>query len=91
MKVKISNELSKIYRVNHKNWNYSLDLLLGSLDPETCLQCMTIIDSFNLSGEKSEIDVDNPIIEKVESMFDGSRDELLIERLIWLAGMLPEI
>ena len=91
MKVKVSNELSKIYKLSHKNWNYSLDLLLGSLDLKTCRQCVTIVDDFSLSGEKSEIEVDNPLVERVESLFAGSRDDLLIEKLLWMAAMLPEI
>lgn len=91
MKVKVSNELSKIYKASHKNWNYSLDLLLGSLDLKTCLQCVTIVNGFSLSGEKSEIEIDNPLIARVESLFAGCRDELLVEKLIWIAAMLPEI
>ncbi len=91
MKVKMSSELSKIYAASHKNWNYSLNLLLGSLDLETSSSCFAIIDSFVLSGQKVEIEVDDPLIEKAEGLLNSHMDHQLIEKLIWIAAMLPEV
>lgn len=90
MKVKISERLEKIYIENHKNYNYALSFLLSSIDLDTFGEALNIVDSFVLNGEQVEVDVDEQQIKKINNMLKIV-DDNLVEKLLWIAVMFPEI
>ena len=90
MKVSVSSSLVALYDSARKNYNYSLDFLLSSLDTTVALQNMALLDVFRLHGEKEEIDIDVANIDAIRKVFKTCNSQL-IEQLLWVAAIFPEI
>ncbi len=90
MKVLISDNLKKIFLLSHKNPNYSLDFILSSLDLDTCSNSIMLIDEFKLCGDKVELEIDDSNIKRIRKIF-GNSESQLIEKLLWVSVMFPEI
>ena len=90
MKVLISDSLKKVFLSSHKNFNYSLDFILSSLDLDTCSNGINLIDEFKLCGDKVEIEIDDSNIKIISKIF-GNSESPLIEKLLWVSVMFPEI
>lgn len=90
MKVSVSTALIEQYKSSKKNYNYMLDFFLNSLDLTVCAKTMNLLENFQLAGEKQQIEIDSTNISAIKSAF-GKVHDGLIECLIWMAVMLPEI
>ena len=90
MKVLISEGLRNAFLSSHKNHNYSLSFLLNSIDLETCPKCMKLIKAFDLSGNRVEVEIDDSNVKVIQSVF-GNTENALIEQLLWVSILLPEV
>ena len=90
MRFELSKKLISTYKENGKNPNYSLTCILNSVDPCTCAAGVTLIDRFVISEDKVSFEIDDNNIRALKSLF-GSVDAALIEKMLWMAFMLPEM
>lgn len=90
MTAQISKRLISAYSTCKKSVNYQLDFLLNSLDMDTCNASMKLVEEFKLLGEAQEIVIDESNVKRIQKTF-GSCNNSLIEQLLWIALMLPEI
>ncbi len=90
MKVSVSTTLLDLYKQSKKNYNYALAFFLNSLDLEVCSKAMVLVENFKISGDKQIIEIDAPNVSIITSIF-GDADDNVVERLMWMAIMLPEI
>lgn len=90
MKAQISSDLLNIIQASHKNLNYSLNFLLSSIDSDTCAKCMHLVEEFKLSGDRTGVEIDNASIEIIQQVFHKV-DNDIIERLLWVSMLFPEI
>ena len=90
MKVLISEKLHNAFLSSKKNHNYSLNFLLSSIDLNTCPDCMKLLKEFELLGSRIEVEVDDSNLKLIQSIF-GSTDNNLIEQLLWISILFPEI
>lgn len=90
MRFDLSKKLVFAYIKNGKNINYSLMFILNSLDPYTCAAGVNLIDSFTISGEKVPFEIDDNNIREMKFLF-GKPNAVLVEKLLWMAFMLPEV
>ena len=90
MRFELSKKLISTYKENGKNPNYSLTFILNSVDPCTCAAGVTLIDRFVISEDKVSFEIDDNNIRALKSLF-GSVDAALIEKMLWMAFMLPEM
>lgn len=86
----IKQELLSLYIDSGKNPNYSLTFILNSVDPNICAKGIEIVDHFQLSGDTVSFDIDDNNIHLLNALF-GSINATLIEKLLWIAFMFPEI
>ena len=90
MTARISQRLLKAYTTSKKNANYQLDFLLNSMDLDTCRDSVKLVEEFKLLGDVQELIIDESNVKRIEKMF-GCCDNSLIEQLLWIALMFPEI
>lgn len=90
MKYYISNELVNLYKNSGKNLNYSLDYILSSLDSNVCKKAIELVAEVNIRGEKVAVDIDETNICEIKAIFN-SNDNSLVEKLLWIAILFPEI
>lgn len=90
MKVFVSKNLNRAFSSAHKNLNYTLDFLLSSVDLDTCAECLKLIEQFKLSGDRVEVEIDESNIKTIKKIF-GSTDISIIEQLLWVSILFPEI
>ena len=90
MHFELSKKLISAYKENGKNPNYSLTFILNSVDPCTCAAGVTLIDGFVISEDNVSFEIDDNNIRALKSLF-GSVDAALIEKMLWMAFMLPEM
>lgn len=90
MRFELSKKLISAYKENKKNPNYSLTFILNSVDPGTCAAGAELIDSFIISDDKVSFEIDDNNIRALKSLF-GNADAILVEKMLWIAFMLPEM
>ena len=90
MRYEVSKKLISAYKENKKNPNYSLTFILNSVDPGTCAAGAELIDSFIISDDKVSFEIDDNNIRALKSLF-GNADAILVEKMLWIAFMLPEM
>lgn len=90
MQFELSEKLIKKYSEDSKNPNYSLTFLLNSLDPNTCVSAIKLVDVFNLQGNVITYEIDEKNIKIIKTLFKEI-DNKLIEKLLWIALLLPEM
>ncbi|MGN0179145.1 MAG: hypothetical protein ACI4DY_06865 [Monoglobaceae bacterium] len=90
MRLELSKKLISAYRENEKNPNYSLSFILNSVDPGTCASGADLIDSFIISDDKDSFEIDDNSIRVLKTLF-GKVDAVLVEKMLWIAFMLPEM
>lgn len=90
MEIKVSEELIIIYKKNNKNWNYAIDFLLNSIDPFCYKDTFKIFKELELEGEKINIEIITNVAERIKKDFDYIDSEL-VETLMWIALMFPEV
>ena len=90
MLFELSNKLISAYSDNGKNPNYSLTFILNSVEPRVCAAGAALIDGFVISEDKVSFEIDDNNIQMLKSLF-GSVDASLVEKMLWMAFMLPEM
>lgn len=90
MKIAVSRQLLDAYASSDKNPNYALTFLLSSLDISAVSEFMPLSGSFAFNGAKSEFELDAKNVQAVQKMF-GSTDATLVEKLLWVAALFPEM
>jgi hypothetical protein len=90
MKITISKKLLNAYSKHGKNPSYSLSFMLSSMDPDTCVEAIQLLDSFAIGGDPVDVEIDEKHIRAIASIF-GSADAELILKLLWAAFLFPEI
>lgn len=90
MQFELSEKLIKKYSEDSKNPNYSLTFLLNSLDPNICVSVIKLVDVFNLQGNVITYEIDEKNIKIIKTLFKEI-DNKLIEKLLWIALLLPEM
>ncbi len=90
MQFELSEKLIKKYSEDSKNPNYSLTFLLNSLDPNICVSAIKLVDVFNLQGNVITYEIDEKNIKIIKTLFKEI-DNKLIEKLLWIALLLPEM
>ena len=92
MKVMISRKLYDIYKKQHKNFDYAVTSVLDNLDPESYIECFRAVDSFDLNGEKCQIELGNVVSEQImNDLKINTVDDKTAELLIWMGAVLPEV
>ena len=92
MDVFISDDLQRIYKASHKNYDMAIMALLDSFDPNVFQPAFDIISSFSLTGDKTQISLGNAAVGQIKSTFSGNDiTNDLINTLLWIAVLFPEI
>lgn len=92
MVVKVSANLLNIYKENRRNYDMALMTLLDSFDNATFQRAFSEIDTFTLLGQKTEITIGASATEQIKQAFQCEEiSEELINELLWIAVLLPEI
>lgn len=90
MKMEISKILINAYKDSNKNPNYALRFILNTLDPMICKKGILLPNIVEFQGESSPCEIDEQNAEITKQIF-GKIDKALIERLLWIAYLMPEI
>lgn len=90
MKIAVSRQLLDAYVSSDKNPNYALTFLLSSLDISSVSKFMPLSGSFAFNGTKSEFELDTKNVQTVQKIF-GYADAPLVEKLLWVAALFPEV
>lgn len=90
MKIPVSQQILDAYSSFGKNPNYALTFLLDSLDIDTATKFMSLSRGFQFDGTKSEFDLDTKNATAVAQIF-GVTDATVVEKLLWVAALFPEI
>ena len=90
MRFELSKKLISAYNKNGKNPNYSLMFILNSVDPGTCPAGVELIDRFIISDDKISFEIDDNNFRALKALF-GKADAVLVEKMLWIAFMLPEV
>ena len=92
MIVKVSANLLNIYKENRRNYDMALMTLLDSFDNATFQRAFSEIGTFTLLGQKTEITIGASATEQMKQAFQCEEiSEKLINELLWIAVLLPEI
>ena len=90
MQFELSEKLIRKYSESNKSPNYSLNFLLNSLEPTVCASVIKLVDVFSIQGNTTTYDVDEKNIKIIETLFKEF-DSKLVEKLLWIALLFPEI
>lgn len=90
MTAQVSLRLIRAYETSKKNPNYQLDFLLSSVDVDTCNAASKLVEEFKLLGDEQTITIDDSNAKRIQKFF-GCCDNSLIEQLLWVALLFPEI
>ena len=90
MQVKVSKKLMAAFAEQRKNPNYALAFILDSMDPNVCVECIKMVDVFSIDGETDCITIDAKNTKLLMQTYDEI-DATIVERLLWIALLFPEI
>lgn len=90
MNIEIGESLHTLYSSANKTPNYALSYLLSSIDIDNCSQCFSVIEEFHIIGKRVSISIDNSNVSTINDIF-GNAEPHLIELLLWVAVLFPEI
>ena len=92
MKIKVYKDIYNLYIKSHKNFDYAIDGILNSFDPECYEDALANILELKLNCERVELEISENIVRKIREALnlDKVKDEL-IEVLVWVAVLFPEI
>lgn len=92
MQVNISKKLIQLYKEQHKNYDYAVDFILDSMDPNSLKKCFKLVNNFELDGEKDCIEVSDELIQRILSDLNVELlPDKITELLIWMGAAFPEI
>lgn len=90
MDVKISKELNEEYTKQHKNFNYALSFLLDSVDRVAARNALSLLAVPDHQCSL-DISIDDSSIEKIKNWLQLSPDDNVIEKLLVVSLMFPEV
>jgi len=90
MKFQISKSLCEAFNEGNKNYNYSLSFLLSSIELDNCSKYFGLIEEFKLGGDCVTVEIDDSNADIIRTSFDDVNNAL-IERLLWVSILFPEI
>lgn len=90
MIVEVNSKLVAMYKEHSKNPNYALSFILNSMDPDTCIEGIALVDGFTIPGESTGIEIDEKNARAIKSIF-GAADSATVTKLLWVAMLFPEI
>ena len=92
MKIQISLALEKIYKKQHKNYDYMVLSVLDNLDPQSYQECFKIVRNFDLGKDRTSIQIGDGVIQRIKDDFEvDAVDEMTIVLLLWVGAILPEV
>lgn len=92
MKVEISKVVRDLYQENNKNYEYAIESLLNSLDPNSYESAITDIKKIESGSEKVEIDISDTTVKTIQAALNIENIKMeTIELLLWVAVLFPEI
>ena len=90
MKLKINERLISSFKSVNKNPDYMLDFLLSSIDINSCRNAIELVEEFKLLGTTVEVEINDKNLSTVKQLF-GIDDANIVEKLLWVALLFPEI
>lgn len=92
MQVRISKELKQLYETTRKGLNHSLRFVIESIDPDCCVTATMLVQHFVLSGEKSEVAINDDLVQDLAKELKLSEiNDMLLEAFLWIAVLFPEV
>lgn len=91
LKIAVSNVLKGLYESSHKNYEYALDYVINSLDPDCYKKAIDDIAELKIKSERVEIEIPETIVDSVKQLMDDDVSAETIELLLWVAVLFPEI
>ena len=90
MQVQVSKKLLAAFSEQKKNPNYALSFVLNSMDPDSCTEGLKLVDVFSFNSETEAINIDAKNVKLIQLTYDEV-DTAIVERLLWIALLFPEI
>lgn len=90
MKFLVSDEILSVYKKTNKNIDYMLDYLLSIIDFHNCKMYFEIIKEIKFNGSRIEIEVTDNNVKYIKNLFNKCDNEL-IEKLLWISVLFPEV
>ena len=90
MQVQVSKKLIAAFAEQCKNLNYALSFVLDSIDPNVCVEGIKMVDVFSIDGETDCITIDAKNTKLLMQTYNEI-DTAIVERLLWIALLFPEI
>lgn len=90
MQVQVSKKLIAAFTEQRKNPNYALSFILDSMDPYACVEGLKLVDVFSFNGETEAITIDTKNVKLIQLTY-GEVDAAVVEKLLWIALLFPEI
>ena len=90
MILEVNQTLLTAYKTAHKNPNYALNFILNTLDPSIVKEGISLPCNFTIQGNSTTFKVDDNNAKIMQEVF-GKIDKDLIERLLWIAYLMPEM
>ena len=90
MQVQVSKKLIAEFAEQKKNPNYALSFILDSMNPDACVEGIKMVDVFSINGETEGFIIDAKNAKLLTQIYDEI-DATIVERLLWIALLFPEI
>ena len=92
MIVSVSRRLADLYTKKNKNYEYSLEMLINSFDPDCYDEAVRLLESYKFSGDKIELEISKECAESIKELFSNQEiDSDKVELILWIAVLFPEI
>lgn len=92
MKIMVSKRIIELYKETNKNLDYALNSIVNSFDPECYEKAMRDVAEIRFNSEKVPVDVSESVMQIIKDSFcEDSITNGLIEVLLWIAVLFPEI
>lgn len=94
MEVKLSTSLCQLYKESKKNMDQALSLLLDSMDPECYMKVfeqICLVESIQ-DNKRTKVSLGDSVSKQIYEAFDKEAiNDNLINELLWIAALFPEI
>ena len=92
MQVKISKKLKDLYQRAKKSPEYSLQFVADSIDPDCCASAVALVQQFVISDDLCEVTISDDLIAVLKQELDLTDiSDMLLEALLWVAVLFPEV
>ena len=92
MTFQISEKLRDLYHNQSKNYEYAIDQIMNSFDPESFVECFRIVNGFDTIGDKCEINISDSLVDNmIKDLGLEHLDHKTVELVLWLGAVFPEV